>query len=58
MDKLYMISGPLMGATAELIGEEITIGRASDNTICIDDESVSDHHAVITRKNRGCVVRD
>lgn len=58
MDKLIFLSGPLQGATAELIGEEITIGRASDNGICIDDESVSDHHAVIARQNRECVVRD
>jgi pSer/pThr/pTyr-binding forkhead associated (FHA) protein len=58
MDKLYFLSGPLQGATAELLGEEITIGRASDNGICIDDESVSDHHAVINRQNRECVLRD
>ena len=58
MDKLYMVSGPLMGATAELIGEEITVGRAPDNAICIDDASVSEHHAVIARKNRECVVKD
>jgi len=29
MDKIYFLSGPLLGATAELIGEEITLGRAS-----------------------------
>ncbi|MCX6900086.1 MAG: FHA domain-containing protein [Verrucomicrobia bacterium] len=58
MDKLYFLSGPLQGATAELIGDEITIGRASDNGICIDDESVSDHHAVIARQNKECILRD
>ena len=58
MDKLYFLSGPIQGATAELIGDEIAIGRASDNGICIDDESISDHHAVINRQNRECVVRD
>lgn len=58
MDKLYFLSGPLQGATAELIGEEITIGRAADNGICIDDESISDHHAVINRQNRECILRD
>ncbi|MCX6907424.1 MAG: FHA domain-containing protein, partial [Verrucomicrobia bacterium] len=58
MDKLYMVSGPLMGATAELIGKEITVGRAPDNAICIDDPSVSEHHAVIARKDRECVVKD
>ncbi|MBI5395007.1 MAG: FHA domain-containing protein [Verrucomicrobia bacterium] len=58
MDKLWMITGPLTGAMIELIGEEITIGRASDNDICIADESVSDHHAVIARQNREYVVQD
>lgn len=58
MDKLYFLTGPLQGATAELIGEEITLGRASENGICIDDDSVSDHHAVINRQNGACVLRD
>lgn len=58
MDKLYFLTGPLEGGTAELIGEEIRIGRASDNDICIDDESLSDHHAVITRQNKECILRD
>ncbi|MBI5686356.1 MAG: FHA domain-containing protein [Verrucomicrobia bacterium] len=58
MGKLYFLKGPLQGATAELIGGEITIGRASDNGICIDDESLSDHHAVINRQNGECILRD
>ena len=58
MDKLYFLTGPLQGATAELIGDEITIGRASDNGICIDDKSISDHHAVINRQNKDCILRD
>jgi len=41
-----------------LIGEEITIGRASDNGICIGDDSISDHHAVINRQNGNCILRD
>lgn len=58
MDKLYFLTGPLQGGTAELIGEEITIGRASDNGICLDDDSVFDHHAIINRKGGECVLRD
>lgn len=58
MDKLYFLTGPLQGATAELIGDEISVGRALDNDICIDDESLSGHHAVITRQNKECVLRD
>ena len=58
MDKIYFLSGPLLGATAELIGEEITLGRASDNAICMEDESVSDHHALLTRRGSDWVIKD
>lgn len=58
MDKIYFLSGPLQGATAELIGNEITLGRSSDNAICMDDESVSDHHAVLSRQGNDWVMKD
>ncbi|MBI5685605.1 MAG: FHA domain-containing protein [Verrucomicrobia bacterium] len=58
MDKLSFTNGPLAGATAELIGEEITIGRSPENGICVDDASVAERHAAIVRKNRECVLRD
>ena len=58
MDKIYFLSGPLLGATAELIGEEITLGRASDNAICMEDESVSDHHALLVRQGNDWTVKD
>ena len=45
MDKLYMVTGPLMGATSELIEEKATIRRTPDNIICIADESVSHQQA-------------
>ncbi|MFA5033935.1 MAG: FHA domain-containing protein [bacterium] len=58
MDKLYILTGPLQGAIVELIGEEITVGRSPDNAICLDDESVSTHHATLIRHGRDWVVRD
>ena len=35
----------ISGSTYELVGDLITIGRASDNMIVIHDPSVSSHHA-------------
>lgn len=58
MDKIQFLSGPLQGATAELIGDEITVGRAADNAICLDDESVSDHHALLNHRGGDWIVKD
>jgi Inner membrane component of T3SS, cytoplasmic domain len=58
MDKIYFLSGPLTGATAELLGEEITVGRGPDNAICLDDESISDRHALLSRQGDNWVVKD
>ena len=58
MDKLYILTGSLQGAVVELIGEDITVGRSPDNSICFDDESVSEHHATITRQDHDYVVND
>ncbi len=58
MEKICFLSGPLQGATAELIGDEITIGRAADNAICLDDESISDYHAVISHRSGDWIVKD
>lgn len=42
---LVVIDGPLAGATVPLNGEAITIGRAASNTVVLNDEFVSGHHA-------------
>ncbi|KAB8290118.1 FHA domain-containing protein FhaB/FipA [Bifidobacterium avesanii] len=42
---LVVIDGPLAGATVPLSGEAITIGRAASNTVVLNDEFVSGHHA-------------
>lgn len=42
---LVVIDGPLAGATVPLNGSTITIGRAASNTVVLNDEFVSGHHA-------------
>src|SRR5689334_23179379 len=42
----------------ELIDEEITIGRSSDNIIEIPDQSVSSNHATLTLSEGDYVYRD
>ena len=42
---LVIIDGPLAGSTVPLTGEPITLGRSAGNTLVIDDEFVSSHHA-------------
>ncbi|WP_418969240.1 FHA domain-containing protein [Alloscardovia omnicolens] len=42
---LTIIDGPLSGTTMPLGTGSISLGRAADNNIVIDDEFVSSHHA-------------
>ncbi len=42
----------------ELIDDQITIGRVPDNTVQIDDISVSSHHATLTLVDGDYVFRD
>nr|WP_152235397.1 FHA domain-containing protein [Bifidobacterium leontopitheci] len=42
---LVLIDGPKAGASVPLNGESITVGRAASNTVVLDDEFVSSHHA-------------
>ena len=44
---LVIIDGPLAGSSIPLNGEAITMGRAASNTVVLDDEFVSSHHARI-----------
>lgn len=40
------------------MGDWITIGRRSDNTLVLSDEYVSGHHAKIFLKNNSCIIED
>lgn len=42
---LVVIDGPLAGSSVPLTGGTITLGRSSSNTMVLDDEFVSSHHA-------------
>lgn len=42
---LVIIDGPLAGSSVPLNGEAITMGRSTSNTVVLDDEFVSSHHA-------------
>ncbi|KAB5607859.1 FHA domain-containing protein FhaB/FipA, partial [Bifidobacterium jacchi] len=42
---LVIIDGPLAGASVPLTGDTITLGRAATNTVVLNDEFVSSHHA-------------
>ena len=51
MKELYVIDGPMKG-TSFVLGDGVTtIGRLSDNDICITDSAVSRHHAKFFRKD-------
>ncbi len=58
MPKLHILSGLLEGKTVELIEERITIGRALDNNIRLEDGTVSSHHAILTLEDTDYKVRD
>ncbi|MEE0653669.1 FHA domain-containing protein FhaB/FipA [Bifidobacterium criceti] len=42
---LVIIDGPLAGTSVPLNSSVITLGRAASNTVVLDDEFVSSHHA-------------
>ena len=42
---LVIIDGPLAGSSVPLTGNTITLGRSASNTVVLDDEFVSSHHA-------------
>jgi pSer/pThr/pTyr-binding forkhead associated (FHA) protein len=58
MKKLYIIEGPGKGQAFELVGDTISIGRAPDNDVQIDDKSVSRRHARITKKGAAFFIED
>lgn len=49
---LVIIDGPLAGSSVPLTGAEISLGRAASNTVVLDDEFVSSHHARVYQDPR------
>ncbi|HWB96758.1 MAG TPA: FHA domain-containing protein, partial [Bryobacteraceae bacterium] len=61
MPKLVSIAGPLCGGVFPLDegdGTTFSIGRAVNNSLCIEDPSVSRHHCVVVRSGRQYQITD
>lgn len=57
--KVYYLYGESTGKSVRIEeGKEITLGRATDNQVVVDDVSVSRHHAVIRWKKGGMFITD
>ncbi len=48
----------ILQRTAELKDGVATIGRMPDNTVCLDNQGVSSHHAIITKKENRYYIED
>jgi transcriptional regulator with GAF, ATPase, and Fis domain len=55
---LAVVSGPAAGARRLIDEEEIRIGKAPSNHLCIPDPTVSRFHCVVERTARGLLLRD
>ena len=56
--RLVVMEGPLEGTEIPLEGAQITLGRAPDSTIVIDDDYASSRHARIYESEGAWVVED
>ena len=55
---LTVTAGSLAGTTIELAEAAITLGRAADNTLVLDDDYASGHHARLRPYDGGWLVED
>ncbi|MBW2338837.1 MAG: response regulator [Deltaproteobacteria bacterium] len=58
MNTVYITDGPNKGTSFNLNDGITTIGRATDNDICLSDRGVSRHHGKFFRKDGGLFVVD
>ena len=56
--RLVVTEGPLAGSEIPLEGNQITLGRAPDSTLVIDDDYASSRHARIYEAEGAWVVED
>lgn len=56
--KLVVVEGPLLGTIVPLGNIQITVGRAPDSTLVIDDDYASSRHARIYPSEGSWVVED
>ena len=58
MKEVYIIGGPIKGASFTLNDDVTTVGRSSDNDICISDIGASRHHATFVKKDNSIFITD
>lgn len=58
MPKLHILSGVLEGKVLDLIEERITMGRALDNMVRLEDGTISHHHAMLLLDGPDYKLRD
>src|ERR1017187_4754086 len=58
MPKLHILSGQLEGKVFDLLEERVTVGRALDNTIRMEDGTISHHHSMFVLEPDGYRLRD
>src|SRR2546428_13182959 len=56
--RLVAISGPLKGSVFPITEIPLTVGRAPDNTVCLDDELASKHHFAAQLTSGKVLVKD
>jgi pSer/pThr/pTyr-binding forkhead associated (FHA) protein len=56
--RIAIVDGPLAGRTIPLSSLPITIGRAEDSTIAINDDYVSQHHARLVPNGSAWLIED
>ncbi len=56
--RLRVQLGPAIGQTYTMVGNTLTIGRAQDNDIVLDDPQASRHHARVVRRGDQIIVED
>src|SRR5947207_8344232 len=56
--RLVALSGPLLLAVFLITEEVLTVGRATDNDVVLDDQSVSRHHFSVQMKDGRPYLRD
>jgi pSer/pThr/pTyr-binding forkhead associated (FHA) protein len=58
LNTVYIIDGPYKGTSFDLNDGITTIGRSTDNDICISDRGVSRHHGKFLKKDGGLFIVD
>ena len=58
MPRLKILSGVLEGKIIDLVEERTTMGRAVDNTVRLEDGTVSHHHAMVLIEGPEYKLRD